>query len=98
MDRKRDPQREPAPVDIGDLAVERHACGGGEKIGRDQPWQVVHVAEIAPDGRQRARQDGVVEGTHEQRQQHAPHDLPRFAMGEGFGLALIGAGVHRCSC
>ena len=61
-------------MDVGDLAVERHDRGRCQEVDGDQPGQVVHVAEIAPDGRQRARQNGVVERAHEHRQQHAEHD------------------------
>ena len=46
------------------------------------------VAELAADGRQRARQDGVVERAHEHRQQHAEHDQPRFLVGEGLVASL----------
>ena len=70
----RDAQREPAPMDVRDLAVERDDRGRCQQIGGDQPGQVVHVAEIAPDRRQRRRQNGLVERAHERRQQHAEHD------------------------
>jgi 2-oxoglutarate dehydrogenase complex dehydrogenase (E1) component-like enzyme len=50
------------------------------RVGGDQPGQVVHVAEFAADGRQRARQDRGVERAHEHRQQHAEHDEHRLAV------------------
>ncbi len=51
VDQERDAQREPAAMDVGDLAVERDAGGRGEQVGGDQPRQAVDVAEVAPDGR-----------------------------------------------
>ena len=91
----RDAQREPAAVDVRDLAVERDDRGRRQQIGGDQPGQVVHVTEIAADGRQRARQNGLVERPHEHRQQHAQHDQHGLAMREGRGLTAIGVGIHR---
>jgi hypothetical protein len=91
----RDAQRELAAVDVGDLAVERHHRGRRQQIGGDQPGQVVDVVELAPDRRQRARQDGLVERAHEGRQQDAEDDQQRLTMGEGLGLTAVGVGVHR---
>ena len=49
------------PVDIGELAVERGERGGRDQKSRDQPWQIVHPAEVAPDRRQRARQHRLID-------------------------------------
>ena len=94
IDQDRDAQREPAAVDVGDLAVERDDGGRRQQVGGDQPRQAVDVAEVAADGRQRGRQDGLVERAHERRQQHAEHDQQRLTMGEGLGLTAVGVGVH----
>ena len=91
----RDAQREPASMDVRDLAVERNDRGRCQEIGGDQPGKVVHVAEIAPDRRQRRRQNGLVERAHERRQQHAQHDQQGLSMREGRGLTAIGVGIHR---
>ena len=94
VDRDGDAQREGAPVDVGDLAVERDDGGRRQQIGGDQPGQVMGIAEVAPDRRQGARQDGLVERAHEDRQQHAEHDEQRLPVGEPLGLGRVGDGVH----
>ena len=81
-------------MDVADLAVERDDGGRREQVGGDQPRQVVDVAEVASDGRQRARQDGLVERAHERRQQHAEDDQQRLTMREGLGLTAFGVGIH----
>ena len=83
VQRDRDQQRDAAAVDVADLAVQRGDRGVGDQVGGDQPRQVVHLAEFAADGRQRARQDGGVERAHEHRQQHAEHHEHGLAVGEG---------------
>ncbi len=97
VERDRDQQRDAAAVGVADLAVQRGDRGVGDQIGGDQPGQVVHVAELAADGRQRARQDRGVERAHEHRQQHAEHHEHGLAVGQG-SLADGGPGIHtRCS-
>ena len=94
MNRDRDAQRKGAPADIGDLAVERDHGGRCQEISGDQPGQVMGIVEVAPDDRQRARQDGLIERAHEDRQQHAEHDELRLPVGEPLGLGRVGDGVH----
>ena len=79
----RNAQRKLAAVNVGDLAVERHAGGGGQEIDRDQPRQARYIAKPTADGRQRTGEDRVIERSHEQRHQHAGDDEPGFAMVEG---------------
>ena len=82
-------------MDVGDLAVERDDGGRCQQVGRDQPGQAVGVVEIASDGGQRGRQDGLVERAHECRQQHAEDDQQRLAVRERLGLTAVGIGIHR---
>jgi hypothetical protein len=51
VDRDPDQHRGPPAVDIGKLSVERRERGRGDQKGGDQPWQIMHLAEIASDGR-----------------------------------------------
>jgi hypothetical protein len=90
----RDAKREAAAVDVRDLAVERDDGRRREQIGGDQPGEAVHIAEVASDRRQRGRQDGLVERSHERRQQHAEDDQQRLSMREGLGLTAVGEGIH----
>ena len=93
VERDRDQQRDAAAVGVADLAVQRGDRRVGDQVSGDQPRQVVHVAEFAADGRQRARQDGGVERAHEHGQQHTEHDEQDLAVGEG-SLAVGGPGIH----
>ncbi len=88
---ERDPQGEPASVDVGDLAVERDDGGRGEQVGGDKPGQVAHIVEVAADRRQGARQDGLVERAHERGQQHAQNDQHPLPVGE---RRLCGTSIH----
>ena len=94
IDQDRDPKREPAAMDVGDLAVERDGGGRRQQVGGDQPRQAVDVAQVASDRRQRARQDGLVERAHERRQQDAEHDQQRLTVRERLGLAALDLGIH----
>ena len=97
------------PVDIGELAVERCHRGAGEQIGRHHPGQVVDIAEMPADGRQRGGDDGLVERAEEHRQHDAEHDGPDFRMRErgqfrrrlGFHRSRLGfrfGGCHGVGC
>ena len=70
------------PVNIGEFAVERRYRRAGEQIGRHHPGQVVDVAEMTADGRQRGGDNGLVERAEEHRQHNAEHDGPDFRMRE----------------
>ena len=69
-DRDADQHGDAPAVGIAELAVERRHGGGGQEIDRHDPGQVLEVAELAADGRQRRRDDGLVE----RRQEHGEHD------------------------
>jgi hypothetical protein len=57
IDRDTDQHGGPAAVDVREFSVERGERSRGDKKRGDQPRQVVHVAKVAPDGRQRTGQD-----------------------------------------
>jgi len=92
----RDAQRKPAAMNVGDLAVERHAGGRGEEIDRDQPSKARLIAKAAPDGGQRARQNRVVERSHEHQQQHAKDDEAGVPKAQRLCRARLAWSVHRC--
>ena len=58
-----------APVEVGDLPVERGADRRGEEVGGHDPGQAVEGVEVADDGRQCRADDGLVE----RGQQHPEH-------------------------
>ncbi|MNH00129.1 hypothetical protein D3C79_593150 [compost metagenome] len=61
-----DLQHDLAAEQIAELAIQRHHDGRGQQIGRHDPGQILQPAELADDGRQRGRDDGLIE----RRQQH----------------------------
>jgi len=63
-------------VNIGELAVEWRQRGRGDEKGRDQPRQIMHSAEVAADGRQRTRQDRLIDRPKKNRQHHADSNEP----------------------
>ncbi len=79
-DRAQDEQRDAgqqhgaAAVDVAELAVERRHRGRAQQVGGDHPRQVVEVAQLAADGRQCRRDDGLVERAQEHRQHDADQD------------------------
>ena len=58
-----------APVHVAELAVDRRRDRRGEQVRGDDPGEVVEPAEVADDGRQRNRDDRLVERGEE----HAEH-------------------------
>ena len=84
-------------VEVGDLAVQRGRRRRGEQVGRHDPGELVEPAEVADDGRQRGRDDGLVES----REQHAEHqaaehhqDLAVRHVGRAGGCRRCGRGSH----
>ncbi len=71
-----------AAVDIAQRAEHRRHRGRGQQIGRDHPGQAGDVMELAADGRQRGRDDGLVERGQEHRQHQAHQDGADFALGQ----------------
>ena len=69
-------------MDVGEFAVKRRHGGAGEKIGRDDPGQVIEVAEMAPDRRQCGGNNRLVERPKEHRQHDAEDDGPDFRVRE----------------
>ena len=84
-----------AAVDVGQLAVERRRHRRGEQIGGDHPGQVGEIVEVAPDGRQRRRHDGLVERAQEHRQQDAAEHLAHLRLGEHRTRATPGTRILR---
>ena len=88
-------------VDVGQLAVERRHRGAGEQVGGHHPGQIAEIAEMAADGRQRGRHDGLVERAEEHRQHDAEHDGADFRMRERARARLgrrLGCGLAAWLC
>ena len=54
-------------MDIGELAVKRGDRGAGEQIGGYHPRQVINIAKVPADGRQRGSDNGLVKRPEEHR-------------------------------
>ena len=78
-------QHGPAPVDVGELAVERRDRGRGKQIGGDDPGEVLDVRVGAPDGRERGRDDRLVKRREKHREHQAENDAPDSRMVEADG-------------
>ncbi len=71
-----------APVHVAELAVERRRRSRSQQIGRDDPGQMLEPAEVSDDGRQRGRDDRLVERRQEHPEhQRAEHGRQRAARG-----------------
>ena len=62
-------QHDLAAEQVAEFAVQRHDDGRAEQVGGDDPRQVVEAAEFADDGRQRGRDDGLIERGEQHDQQ-----------------------------
>ena len=71
-----------AAVDVAERAEHRRHRGRCQQIGRDHPGQAGDVVELAADGRQRCRDDGLVECRQKHGQQQAHQDGADFAWGQ----------------
>ena len=80
-DRDADQHRDPPAMDVAELAVERRHRGRGQEIDGDDPGQMLEVAELAPDGRQRRGDDGLVEGREEHGEKDADEDRADLGCG-----------------
>ena len=69
-----------------ELAVERRGRGRRQQVGRHHPGQIFEVAEGAADGRQRGRDNGLVERAQKHRQHDAEHDGADFRMRQRAGF------------
>ena len=58
-----------ATIEVADLAPDRRGGGGGEQVSGDHPGQVVEATEVADDGGQSGRNDGLIEGAQQHREQ-----------------------------
>jgi len=75
----------PAAVDVGELAVERRDGGCGEQIGGDDPGEALDVRVGAADGRERGRDDRLVERRKEHRQHQPDQDATHRRVIEAHG-------------
>ncbi len=64
-----------APVQVGQLAVERHRDGGRQEVDRDDPGVILVTAQIGHDPGQRRSDDGLVERAEEEGEQDGAQDL-----------------------
>ena len=62
------------PVDVAELAVQRHRDGRGEHVRREDPRVLRDPAEVADDLRQRRRHDRLIERGEQQRHHQARVD------------------------
>ena len=88
-------------IHVAELAPQRRRHRGGEQVGRDDPGQMRQPVKIACDGRQRRRDDRLVERgqQHSEQQctddhQHPPLAYRRRPIGHHRGFGLNG---HACS-
>lgn len=86
---------------IAELAIKRNDDGRAEQVGRDDPREVFEPAQIADDGRQRGRYDGLIERAeqhHEQerREQQSDRRFRFDACGVGRLRARDGGLMQRC--
>ena len=80
-DRNRRQHHGAAAVNVGELAEQRRRRGRRKQIGGHHPGQVVDAAETFADGRQRRRDNGLLQ----RREEHGQHD----AENDGARLGLI---------
>ena len=88
-----DQDGDPPAVSVAELPVEGRHGGGGEEIDGHHPGQVLEVAELAADGRQRRGDDGLVERC----EQHRQHDAEDDPADLGLAQRLDPAGPQRLS-
>jgi hypothetical protein len=69
-------------VAVAELAVERGDGGRGEEIGGHHPGHVLDIAKLAADRRQGGRDDGLVEGREQHRDDDAADDGADLAVAE----------------
>ena len=79
---------------VAELAIERRRDGGGQEIRGDHPGKMLEIAELAPDGRQRGGDDGLVERGQQQRHHEADDDRADLGAGVSGGpSAAVGWGA-----
>ena len=63
-------QHDLAPIEVAELPVQRRHDRDRQQVGRHDPRDVIEPAEVADDGRERGRDDRLVE----RREQHREHE------------------------
>ena len=74
-----------ATVEIAELSVQRAGDRAGEEIRRHHPGEIAQAAEIADHGRQRRRDDGLVERREPERQKQRAEHRPNRCLVLGRG-------------
>ena len=64
-----------------------------EQIGDDHPGEILEVVEVAPDGRQRARHDGLVQRLQEAAEHQPVEDEADLGMGQARRVRRDGFGI-----
>ena len=80
-----------APVNVGELAVERRHHRRRQQIGNDDPGQILEIAELAADGGQGGSDDGLIE----RREKHPEHQAVEDIAHIGLGKPRVGRRKHR---
>jgi hypothetical protein len=65
-----------AAVEVAELSPQRRRDRRGEQVGGDHPGQMRRSAEVPGDGRQRRRDDGLVQRREEHAQKQGAQDEP----------------------
>ena len=84
-DQDRDEEDGLAPVHVAELAVDRRRDRRGEQVRGHDPGEVVEPAEVADDGRERGRDDALVE----RGQEHAEHQRDEHGAQRRAGQPLV---------
>ena len=81
-DHECDLQQPLASVEIAELPVQRPDDRRGQQVGRHHPREVLEAAEVADDGRQRRRDDRLVErGDQQHEEQRSEDEAPGLHLG-----------------
>ena len=79
-------------VHVAELAPQRRGHRGGQQVRGDHPGQVRQPVQVTGDGRQRGRDDGLVEGGQQHAQQQRADDHQHAPLGHGRRLRASGRG------
>ncbi len=85
-------QHDAAPVDVAELAVQRHDDRRRQQVGGDDPRQVRQAADLADDGRQRGRDDRLIQRGKQQDQHEGGKNRPAVARTDCVGAEIRGKG------
>ncbi len=83
-----------APVLVAQLPPQWRRDGRRQQVGRDHPGQVRPPVQVAHDGGQRRRDDGLVQGRQQHAQQQRAEDEPQPTLGDRLGHGRCCDGAH----